>query len=129
MKKQKITSILFLILITIACSKKDETTTPTQTIVTIDSSNVAGRLNVEVFDINGNDITNVTASLFLTYEDMKRNIPLYTIKSTTSNSIDFGYVLQGNYYLTGANALGTLRDTTVAQVLPKRTLRRKLILR
>ena len=128
MKTTLITFILFILLIT-ACTKKDDSTTPTQTIVTTDSSNVAGRLYVDVYDVNGNTLSASTASLFLTYDDVKRNIPLYTISAGANGRVDFGYILQGNYYLTGKNTSGTLHDTTVAQVLPQRILTRKLILR
>jgi hypothetical protein len=112
-----------------ACTKQEDNTYPTQTIVTADSSDVTGRLLVEVTDLNGNSISGATASLFLTYDDVVRNISLYTLTANTSGRIDFGYILGGNYYVSGSNPTGTLHDTTVAQVLPKRSITRKLFLR
>lgn len=112
-----------------ACKKSDDdNTTPTQTIVTSDSSNLTGRLIVNVYDINNNTLSNAKASLFLSYSDVINNIPLYTLTSNSSGKVDFGFVREGNYYLTGISSGGTMRDTTVAQVLPQRTNTRKLIL-
>jgi hypothetical protein len=119
--------ILFCLsaLLFVACTKQEGDTS--QTIITSDSSDITGRLYVDAYDINGNKLSNVSASLYLTYDDVKRNISLYTFTSNSSGRIDFGYILQGNYYVTGTN--GNVHDTTVAQVLPKRTITRKLFLR
>ena len=113
----------------VACQKNDSDSTPSQTIVTSDSSNVTGRLYVDMYDVSGNLLSNATANLFLSYDDIKRNIPLFSFKSNSSGRVDFGYILEGNYYLTGVSNSGLLHDTTPAQVLPKRTLTRKLILK
>lgn len=127
--KTQILLVLFVALIVASCSKKDDgDDTPQQTIITTDSSGVSGRLYVEVYDVNGNDLTGATVSLYLSKEDMNADIPLYSFVSPSSGRVDFGYVLQGNYYVTGRNNIGTTHDTTVAQVLPKRVLTRKLIL-
>lgn len=127
----KIQTVLILLVVAgiVSCSKKnDDDPTPTQTIVTTDSSGVSGRLYVDVFDVNGNDVSGANVSLFLSKEDLDANIPLYSFVSSSAGRVDFGYILQGNYYVTGSNNAGTLHDTTVAQVLPKRVLTRKLIL-
>jgi hypothetical protein len=111
-----------------SCTKKEGDTT--QTIITSDSSEVTGRLYVDAYDANGNRVNNVTASLFLSYADVRNNISLYTFSSNNSSGrVDFGYILEGNYYVTGISGDGTLHDTTVAQVLPKRIISRKLFLR
>lgn len=121
--------VLFFALIAASCSKKDDKDdTPQQTIVTTDSSGVSGRLYVEVYDVNGNDLAGATVSLYLTKDDMNADMPLYSFVSPSSGRVDFGYILQGNYYVTGYNITKTTHDTTVAQVLPKRVLTRKLIL-
>jgi ABC-type uncharacterized transport system YnjBCD substrate-binding protein len=121
--------VLCIALIVASCSKKDDgDDTPQQTIVTTDSSGVSGRLYVDVYDVNGNDIAGATVNLYLSKDDMNADIPLYSFLSKSTGRVDFGYILQGNYYVTGKNAAGTIHDTTVAQVLPKRVLTRKLIL-
>jgi general stress protein CsbA len=120
-------SLVLILFVLAACSKKEGDTN--QTIINSDSSEVTGRLYVDAYDMNGNKLSNVTASLYLTYDDVKRNISLYTFTSNASGRIDFGYILQGNYYVTGVNNTASLHDTTVAQVLPKRIITRKLFLR
>lgn len=130
LKTMKPNYVLFAIaLLMFACQKNDSDSTPSQTIVTSDSSNVTGRLYVDMYDGLGRLQSNATARLYLSYDDIKRNIPLYTFKSSTNGRVDFGYILEGNYYLTGTSSNGLLHDTTPAQVLPQRTLTRKLILR
>lgn len=121
--------LLWVILGIISCSKNEDNTLPTQTIITSDSSNTTGRLYVEFYDVNGNQMNNGIANLYLSYSDLKNNLPLYTLTSNNNGRVDFGFVLNGNYYLTGTNLTGNLRDTGVAQVLPQRTITRKLILR
>ncbi|MCU0442786.1 MAG: hypothetical protein MUE96_10345 [Bacteroidia bacterium] len=124
-------AVLITALVASSCRKSDDddNPTPTQTIITSDSSNATGRLYVDVFDVNGNEINQATVSLYISYTDLQKSLPLYTFTSNNNGRVDFGFVLQGNYYLTGSNANGTLRDTTVAQVLPQRSIFRKLILR
>lgn len=131
MKKNLLFILASLILIA-SCSKDDNDNnnpTPIQTIITSDSSNATGRLYVDVFDLNGNEINQAIVSLYISYNDLQKSIPLYTFSSNNNGRVDFGFVLQGNYYLTGSNTNGTLSDTTVAQVLPQRSIFRKLILR
>jgi ABC-type uncharacterized transport system YnjBCD substrate-binding protein len=126
MKIQTILVLFFAItVVAVSCSKGDHDE-PDQTIITSDSSGVSGRLYVEVYDVNGNDLSGATVSLFLSKEDMMDNLPLHKIKSTSSGRVDFGYILQGNYYVTGFDAAGILHDTTPAQIIPKRELTRKL---
>lgn len=126
-------SLILLLAFAVSSCRKDDidnnNPAPTQTIITSDSSNTTGRLYVDVLDINGNEINQAEVSLYISYDDLKRSIPLYTFNSNNNGRVDFGFVLQGNYYLTGRNANGLLRDTTVAQVLPQRSIFRKLILR
>jgi hypothetical protein len=112
----------------VACQKTDGDSTPAQTIVTSDSSNVTGRLYVDIVDGSGHSLSNAKATLYLSFDDIARGVPLYSFTSNSSGRVDFGYILEGNYYLTGVSSGGALHDTTVAQVLPKRVLTRKLIL-
>lgn len=127
---RQIVFILITLALIASCRKTDEDDqAPTQTIITSDSSNATGRLYVDVYDVNGNEINQAEVRLYITYNDLQKNLPLYTFTSNTIGRVDFGFVLQGNYYLTGISNNGTLRDTTVAQVLPQRNITRKLILR
>lgn len=127
---RQIVFILITLALIASCRKTDEDDqVPTQTIITSDSSNATGRLYVDVYDVNGNEINQAEVRLYITYNDLQKNLPLYTFTSNTIGRVDFGFVLQGNYYLTGISNNGTLRDTTVAQVLPQRNITRKLILR
>ncbi len=111
-----------------ACSKSDNNSQPSQTIITSDSSQYSGRLKVVVLDgTNNNNVIN-GASVFLypTYEDLKRNFYLNTVVSAGGNA-DFGYVLQGNYYLRAQS--GTKSDTNVVQVMGQKTITRTMIVR
>ncbi|MES2654612.1 MAG: hypothetical protein V4620_03430 [Bacteroidota bacterium] len=111
-----------------ACSKSDNNSQPSQTIITSDSSEYSGRLKVVVLDgTNNNNVIN-GASVFLypTYEDLKRNFYLNTVVSAGGNA-DFGYVLQGNYYLRAQS--GTKSDTNVVQVMGQKTITRTMIVR
>lgn len=112
-----------------SCSKDDNDNAPQQSIVVADSSEVTGRLLVTVSNVNGDPVANATVNLYLTYDDVLRGISLYSFPSTNSGQVDFGYILQGNYYVTGTSSNGVLKDTSVAQVLPRRSLTRRLILR
>lgn len=111
-----------------ACTKSDNNSQPSQTIITSDSSQYSGRLKVVVLDgTNNNNVIN-GASVFLypTYEDLKRNFYLNTVVSAGGNA-DFGYVLQGNYYLRAQS--GTKSDTNVVQVMGQKTITRTMIVR
>lgn len=124
-----------LLLTVVSCQKAADTpsqNTTVQAIVSTDSSDVAGRLQVEVRNTNNTgSVANATVSLFLNYDDVLRNYALYRISSSSSGQVDFGFVLQGNYYLTGSAVISgiTRTDTTVVQIIPKRTNTRFLFLR
>jgi hypothetical protein len=110
-------------------SSKDNDPQP-QTIVTSDSSDATGRLYVITYNSAGTSkYSGAVVKLFLTYDDLKHNLPLYTINSDNSGNADFGYVLKGNYYVTGSYSGNFYHDTTVAQVLPQKSITRYLYLR
>jgi len=83
----KILTISVLVFLVGACTRNTNDDTPTQTIITSDSSNVTGRLKVEFNDINGNQINQASASLFISYHDMKQSIPLYTFTTNLSGNM------------------------------------------
>lgn len=112
-----------------ACSKTENTSSqPSQTIITSDSSQYSGRLKVTVLDgTNGNrTIDGASVFLYPTYEDLKRNYYLNTVISINGTG-DFGYILQGNYYLRAQS--GTKSDTNVVQVLGQKVITRTMIVR
>ncbi len=117
---------------TIACntsSTKSNDATP-QTIVTSDSSDATGRLYVITYNASGTSIySGAVVKLFLSYEDVQRNLPLYSIVSDASGKADFGYILKGNYYVLGTYNGGFYRDTTVAQIIPQKSVTRYLYLK
>ena len=124
----KNTLLLFVLAcIIFACSKSDSSN-PSQTIITSDSSQFTGRLKVVVLDgTNGNSTINgAQVYLYPSYEDLKRNYYLNTV-NTASGTADFGFILQGNYYLRALS--GNKGDTNVVQVMGQKTITRTMIVR
>lgn len=119
--------IVLAFLFVAACTKTETATTPSQTIITTDSSEYTGRLQVKVFDAgNSQSIQGADVFLYPTYEDLKRNFYLNTLQSSASGVADFGYILQGNYYLRAT--LGAKSDTNVVQVLGRKTITRNMFI-
>lgn len=123
--------LMYLILVTsmsVACSKTNTTPTDTgATIVTSDSSQFNGRLIVTTYDyFSGNTLPSADVYVYTRYEDIAKRLYLYTRKSNGAGEADFGYLLQGNYYLV-SNTL-TKRDTSMVQVLSKRVTYRNVYL-
>jgi len=112
----------------IACSKTETNPNPSQTIITSDSSQYSGRLKVIVLDGTNNNavINNAQVFLYPTYDDLKRNFYINTVSSISGNA-DFGYILQGNYYLRAQS--GIKSDTNVVQVMGQKTITRTMIVR
>ena len=117
---------LMLVIIGSACSKSsNDDTTPQQQIVTIDSSEFNGRLKAEVRDVNNNVETNAIVYLFANYSDLVNNLSLNYIYTNNSGVVDFGYLLQGNYYVMARNLSGSVaRDTAAVQVTSRREITR-----
>lgn len=132
MKQYSLMGFIVLLVITISCNtsstKKDDPTP--QTIITSDSSDATGRLYVITYNASGASVySGAVVKLFLSYEDVQRNLPLYSIVSDAAGKADFGYVLKGNYYVLGTYNGGFYRDTTVAQILPQKSVTRYLYLK
>jgi len=128
----KLFAIILLAFMVSACTKT-ETLQPQiinnkDSIITIDSSLFNGRLKVLVLDGNNNNTAVNGAQVFLypTYEDVKRNYFIYSVSSVAGEA-DFGYILQGNYYLRAQS--GTKSDTNVVQVLGQKIITRTMIVR
>lgn len=128
----KLNNILFILAVCVlsACSK-DETSkvTPTNTIITSDSSAFNGRLIVSTYDyFSGAKLYGTDVFLYTSYDDIKRNLHLLYLKSSSAAAeADFGYLLQGNYYIRSQSAFKT--DTALVQILGKRTVNRNVYLK
>jgi hypothetical protein len=124
----KILFYVFVIVIFMACVKTESNPNPSQTIITTDSSQFTGRLKVTVLDGTNNNVVINGAQVFLypTYDDLKRNFYINTV-SSISGTADFGYILQGNYYLRAQSGLKS--DTNVVQVMGQKTITRTMIVR
>lgn len=122
--------VLFAGLFLGACnsSNKNNEENPTP-IITIDSSEFNGRLYVYTYDFFSNNVLgNTDVYLYVNYNDIARNLWLNTIRTNASQGeADFGFLLQGNYYLVANN--GMKRDTALVQILGKRIIKRSLFLR
>lgn len=118
--------LIFLSIIIVAfmsCSKSNDVM-PNQNIITSDTSNNSGRLIAKVYS-NGNTLTaNADVYLYVSYDDLQRDIPILNLQTTGNGEADFGYVLIGNYYLRAFK--GGAVDTVAAQVLSQRTIVRTM---
>lgn len=114
--------LIIAAVVSTSCSKSDnDDTTPQQQIVTTDSSEFNGRLKAEVRDVNNNLEDNAIVYLYANYGDLVNNLSLNFVYTNNSGIADFGYLLQGNYYLLARNTSGiTARDTAVVQVNSRR---------
>lgn len=125
---KKILFVLLSAALFASCTKSN--TTPTQegaTIITSDSSQFNGRLIVNTYDyFSGNAIGAADVYVYTRYEDIAKRLYLYTRKSNGAGEADFGYLLQGNYYLVSSTL--TKRDTSMVQVLSKRIIYRNVYL-
>ncbi len=126
--------ILFLIslssVVLYSCSGSNNDNTATTTpepIITNDSSQFNGRLRVELRNQNNNLEANGIVYLYPTFDDLKRNLPLNFQFTNQSGVVDFGFLLQGNYYILGRNSGNPLlADTAIVQVLSRRETYRTL---
>ena len=106
-KKMRTKNSIFVLLglmiaavVSTSCSKSEsDNTTPQQQIVTTDSSEFNGRLKAEVRNVNNNLENNAIVYLYANYSDLVNNLSLNFVYTNNSGIADFGYLLQGNYYL------------------------------
>lgn len=114
--------LMIAAVVSTSCSKSDnDNTTPQQQIVTTDSSEFNGRLKAEVRNVNNNLENNAIVYLYANYSDLVNNLSLNFVYTNNSGIADFGYLLQGNYYLLARNLSGAVaRDTAVVQVNSRR---------
>ncbi len=114
--------LMIAAVVSTSCSKSEsDNTTPQQQIVTTDSSEFNGRLKAEVRNVNNNLENNAIVYLYANYSDLVNNLSLNFVYTNNSGIADFGYLLQGNYYLLARNLSGAVaRDTAVVQVNSRR---------
>lgn len=118
-------SIGFLFGLNTSCKKTTDDENDSQPIITTDTSQFNGKLKAEVRTNNNSPDANAVVYVYTSYNDFLNNMPLNYVLTNNSGIADFGYVLQGNYYLFAKNnSNGALTDTAVVQVLSRReTLR------
>lgn len=69
---------------------------PRQTIINYNTSITTGNLQVVVFDKSSNKVFNASVFLYLNYDDIKRNLYVWYLKSSNKGLADFGYINTGN---------------------------------
>ncbi len=122
--------ILAIAFIFISCTRS-ETLNPEKdagTIILNDSSDFNGRLFVYTYDFYTNNRLAADVYLYTQYEDIQRDLFLYYKRTQSSNAeADFGYLLQGNYYIVSRS--NSRADTSLVQVLGKREVKRNVYLK
>lgn len=122
--------IVAIAFIFISCTRS-ETVNPEKdagTIILNDSSDFNGRLFVYTYDFYTNNRLAADVYLYTHYEDIQRDLFLYYKRTQSSNAeADFGYLLQGNYYIVSRS--NNRADTSLVQVLGKREVKRNVYLK
>lgn len=113
-----------------ACSTSNITPQPTQNIVSSDTSITSGNLQVTVYDNASNKVAGADVFLYLSYDDIKRNLYVLYLRTVSNGLANFGYINTGNYYIrTSANIAGVQKsDTAVVQVQSRRVIYKNSIL-
>lgn len=128
----KFTRTLILLACSISlfsCSKSDSKDSQNP-IIASDSSEYNGRLKVELRNQSNAVMNDAIVFLYASYPDLQNNISLNYVYTNSSGVADFGYLLQGNYYLLGRNVSGTLKsDPAVVQITSKREVFKTVIIK
>lgn len=113
-----------------ACSTSNITPQPTQNIVSSDTSITSGNLQVTVYDNASNKVAGADVFLYLSYDDIKRNLYVLYLRTASNGLANFGYINTGNYYIrASANIAGIQKsDTAVVQVQSRRVIFKNSIL-
>lgn len=120
-----------LIVLIISCGgNATNTPQPTQTIVSSDTSITSGNLQVTVYDNASNKVAGADVFLYLSYDDIKRNLYVLYLRTASNGLANFGYINTGNYYIrAAANIAGIQKsDTAVVQVQSRRIIYKNSIL-
>jgi hypothetical protein len=119
-----------ILMVILACGKQEATpVNQINQVINNDSSSFNGKLVVTVFDRNGTSVqSGALVSLYVSYDDVLRRFPLNHLVSENNTGIaNFGYLLNGNYYLCAQK--GLYADTSIVQVLGQRTIQKSLFLK
>ncbi len=121
-----------LISVSVIIFSSCEPTTPEppvqQNIVYSDSSLITGQLTADVVyydEYVANFIpapSGTVVYLYATYEDLLNNLPLYSLQTAIGNSVYFGYLNYGNYYILATTPLDSVyyEGLSAVQVRPNR---------
>jgi hypothetical protein len=119
----------FILMVIMGGCKVDNTTPPiNQEVVLYDTSAITGQLWTDVFYYNETNGTFLSApqgtmlSLFASYDDIDRWLPLYSLQTTTSYRVYFGYLIYGNYYVVALSTISgkNYEGIGIVQVRPGR---------
>lgn len=129
MQRFKIFTLVLVILgALVSCTKTNTDPVQSQTIVVSDSSGLAGKLVVRVLDFNSSQtVSGADVFIYGSYDDIKRNLYLNTLKTNGSGNADFGFLIYGNYYLRATN--GVKSDTAIAQIVAKSSITKNMFLK
>lgn len=122
--------VVVCLLYLFACSTSNITPQPTQNIVSSDTSITSGNLQVTVYDNASNKVAGADVFLYLSYDDIKRNLYVLYLRTASNGLANFGYINTGNYYIrASANIAGIQKsDTAVVQVQSRRVIFKNSIL-
>ena len=121
-------SLMVTALFFVSCETGDTNSPATQEIVYSDTSSLTGELSVEVlyYDDFSHDFkpapSGTDVYLFATFEDLQNNLPIYYLQTSGNNSLYFGFINYGNYYVLAMNGSGFdyYEGVSVVQVRPRR---------
>lgn len=128
---KKISLVILLVSIIFSCSQNpNNSPQPTQNIVGSDTSVTSGNLQVTVYDNASNKVSGADVFLYLSYDDIKRNLYVLYLRTSSNGLANFGYINTGNYYVrASANIAGIQKaDTAVVQVQSRRIVYKNAIL-
>ncbi|MEA3446763.1 MAG: hypothetical protein U9R19_18765 [Bacteroidota bacterium] len=111
-----------------SCNKSNTNSPIPQEIVYSDTSLITGELAVEAlyFDPVTQNYKPAPSGtgvfLFATFEDLQNNLPIYALETTSSNSVYFGFINYGNYYVLAFKDINYdyYEGISVVQVRPRR---------
>jgi hypothetical protein len=110
------------------CENTGDNSPPTQEIVYSDTSLITGELTVEMLYYDESDFdfkpapSGTGVFLYATFEDLQNNLPIYALETTSNNSVYFGFINYGNYYVLGFRDINFdyYEGVSVVQVRPRR---------
>jgi hypothetical protein len=111
-----------------SCLNTDTNSPNTQEIVYSNTSLITGELSVEMlyFDPYSQNYkpapSGTSVWLFATFEDLQNNLPIYALQTSSNNSVYFGFINYGNYYVLGFREINQkyYEGISVVQVRPRR---------